>query len=220
MNLNISYELKLEVINAVKKRNQMFGNWIDSCSVIAFLLVSIIALINTTTLKQIIFGDNQTAADLITIFTVIVSICFDFILKSDKYKENLFIVNEILKASQTPVEFDKVFSQNINIITEIDVARARYDTCIKLKAHNLLSSQINEDKLQPVDLLTIVRKQNIIIAMILEIVLLILLFALSYLFPILLYIILPTMLIAGLIFMIIDIGSLKRAEKKVIKLYS
>ena len=43
MNLNMSYEMNLEILNAARKRNEMFAKWIELCSTIAFLLVSVVA---------------------------------------------------------------------------------------------------------------------------------------------------------------------------------
>jgi len=54
MNADFSYELKIEILNAVRKRNEMFAKWIDLCSSRAFLMVLLITLINATHLEEII----------------------------------------------------------------------------------------------------------------------------------------------------------------------
>lgn len=219
MNLNMSYEMNLEILNAARKRNEMFAKWIELCSTIAFLLVSVVALINISELDRILFGENETIMDGISIFTVMLSISFDFIFKSDKYKENLIVINDIFKLSTDKVKFEEEFIKNISLIKEIDVARARNDVCINLKVHNLLEKQLDADKLQPVDLIAIDRARYIIISLIVEIILFFVLLIFLHKCHSLIYIVPTAMLMFGLIIMIIDANGSKKAEKTIKKLY-
>lgn len=219
MDLHMSYKLKLEILNAVKKRNIMFAKWIDLCSTIAFILLAVLALINATSLKENVFGSNTYMFDIVTIFTIIVSICFDFIFKSDKYKENVFIVNKIIEISYDVDVFDDEFKRITSMIKEIDVARARYDYCSSLQAENCLNVQAIDDRLRPVDLITMNRERYTIIAVILEIILFVGMLVYMHSYPILLYIIPAVMLLVGVIFMLIDAIGGHFAKKKVSKIY-
>lgn len=75
----MSDELKQEILKAVRKRNEMFAKWIDLCSSIAFLIIIIISLFNATELNNL-FAISKETVNIITIFTIIISVSFDFIL--------------------------------------------------------------------------------------------------------------------------------------------
>lgn len=219
MNFNISYELKLEVLNAVRKRNLMFAKWIDLCSTIAFIVVAIFALFDATSLEDVYFANNEYILNTITIATVILSLCFDFIFKSDKYKENTYLVNDILKQSNSSENLNRVFEKLIPLIDELDIARARNDYCKKLKALDRLNTQKDEDRLQPVDIVLINRQRYIIIVLLVEIILFIGMFIVIPINSKLLYLILLTMVFIGCLFMIIDANGEKRAIKQVEEIY-
>lgn len=215
---DMSYELKKEILKAARKRNEMFAKWIDLCSSIAFLIILIIALFNVTDLNITLKIDEETV-NIITIFTIIISVSFDFIFKSDKYKENVFIVNEALKSKSSKEKFEEKFNELIPLIDELDVARARNDKCKNLKAHNRLSSQIDADKLVPTDIAAMNRQRYIIIVLLLEIIFFIgTLISLSkgLMFT---FILITMMILIGVIFMIIDSSEIKRAEKKIKEIY-
>lgn len=219
MNLNMSYQLKLEILNAVRKRNRMFAIWIDLCGTISFLILLTISLINATELRELIFGDDEHLPYIITILSIVLSVSFDFVFKADRYKKNVELIDKIIKHSSMRCKFNKYFIKAIPLITEMDVARARFDYCKKLKVHKKLHLQIEEDKLQPVDILTMNRQLYIIIVLILEIVLFITLLVFLALDRIIAIPILIMMVLIGIISMIIDSGGMKRAEKKIRKIY-
>lgn len=214
----MSDELKQEILKAVRKRNEMFAKWIDLCSSIAFLIILIISLFNATELNKL-FAISKEAVNIITIFTIIVSVSFDFIFKSDKYKENVFIINEVLKSASCKEKFDEKFNDIIHLIDELDVARARNDNSKNLKAHNKLKSQIEADKLQPLDLLAMNRQRHIIIVLLLEIILFIGVLISLTKSLIVTFVLVAVMIIIGLVFMIIDSGEIDRAEKEIKKMY-
>lgn len=219
MNFDISYDLKLEIVNAVKKRNEMFARWIDLCSKIAFLLVLIAALINATSLKEYMFSDREYLLDVVTIFTVLLSICFDFVFRSETYKENLSVMNNLQKISLQQSAFENAFMENVHLVKEIDVARARHDICMRLKAQHRLCTQCEKDKLQPVDIITMKRQRYIISVLIIEVILLLGMLVFLNTVPLLMYIIPSVMLIIGLLFMLLDAVGGKKAEKQVEKIY-
>lgn len=214
----MSNELKQEILKAARKRNEMFAKWIDLCSSIAFLIILIISLFNATELNKL-FAISKETVNIITIFTIIISVSFDFIFKSDKYKENVFIINEVLKSAHCKEKFDEKFNEIIPLIDELDVARARNDNCKNLKPHNRLSTQIDADKLVPADIAAMNRQRYIIIVLLLEVILFIgVLISLTKSLMVT-FTLVAVMIIIGLVFMIIDSGELDRAEKEIKKMY-
>ena len=75
----MSDKLKKEILIEARKRNEMFAKWIDLCSSIAFLIILFISLFNATNLYEL-FKLNQQSVNIVTIFTIIVSVSFDFSL--------------------------------------------------------------------------------------------------------------------------------------------
>ncbi len=214
----MSNELKQEILKAVRKRNEMFAKWIDLCSSIAFLIILIISLFNATELNNL-FAISKETVNIITIFTIITSVSFDFIFKSDKYKENVFVINEVLKSASCKEKFDEKFNHIIPLIDELDVARARNDNSKNLKAHNGLSSQTDADKLIPTDIAAMNRQRYIFIVLLLEIILFIgVLISLAKSLMVT-FTLVAVMIIIGLVFMLIDSGEIERAEKEIKKMY-
>ena len=166
--INCSTELKREMVNAAWKRNSLFAKWIEIVNSVVFVIILLISLIclvkNNTPIFSFISDD---VIQILSLISIILSVVFTYIFKSSEYKNNSQRLCNLKSLEQAA--FEMQFPIFMDLITDIDIARARYDTFVALKVQNKHMNQIESDRIRPVDKLIITRQRLILIVFCLEI---------------------------------------------------
>lgn len=166
--INCSTELKREMVNAAWKRNSLFAKWIEIVNSVVFVIILLISLIclvkNNTPIFSFISDD---VIQILSLISIILSVVFTYIFKSSEYKNNSQRLCNLKSMGQAA--FEMQFPIFMDLITDIDIARARYDTFVALRSENKHLGQIESDRIRPVDRLIMMRQRLILIVFCLEI---------------------------------------------------
>ena len=217
---NCSTELKREMVNAAWKRNSLFAKWIEIVNSVVFVIILLISLIclvkNNTPIFSFISDD---VIQILSLISIILSVVFTYIFKSSEYKNNSQRLCDLKKLDDS--DFEKQFLIFIDLITEIDVARARYDRYFELKAQGKHLNE-SDDRIRPVDMLTIMRQRLILIVLSLEAFLsvaLVYFIVMSKLYTLAITGVILFMIVVAIVAMLYDSRYMLRNEVKLDEMY-